>query len=30
MVVGLAGPTRHPLGVRYDVVSSGVIWNLME
>jgi hypothetical protein len=30
MVVGLADPTRHPLGVRHGVVSSGVLWNLLE
>jgi hypothetical protein len=30
MVVGLASPTRHPLRVRCSVVSSGVLWNLLE
>jgi hypothetical protein len=30
MVVGPAGPTWHPLGVRYGMVSFGVLWNLLE
>jgi hypothetical protein len=30
MVVGLASPTWHPLEVCYSVVSSGVLWNLLE
>jgi hypothetical protein len=29
-MVGLAGPTWQPLEVRRGVVSSGVLWNLLE
>jgi hypothetical protein len=30
MVAGPASPTWHPLGVCYGVVSSGVLWILLE
>jgi hypothetical protein len=29
-MVGPVGPTCQPLGVRHGVVSSGVLWNLLE
>ena len=28
--VGLAGPTRFPLTLRFGVVSSSVLYNLLE
>jgi hypothetical protein len=30
IMVGPTGPTWQPLGVRRGVVSSGVLWNLLE
>ena len=28
--MSLVGPTCHPLGVYFDDVASGVLWNLLE